>query len=182
MSRSSTSRGKAAHLLFGSRTPVPIPGGSRNNIETMDPLHYLQSSYYEKWLYARIKGLVDSGVLTMDELRAREALYRDRPDTPLPRCEDQERVLNVLKDLRTHRSPRRDVSAQPKYALGDAVRVLNLPPAGPHPACRATFAANAVQSSDTTAFQDIQDAQPPGVSGATAGRLCGAVPGDGTLG
>lgn len=146
-------------------TPVPIPGGSRNNIETMDPLHYLQSSYYEKWLYARIKGLVDSGVLTMDELRAREALYRDRPDTPLPRCEDQERVLNVLKDLRTHRSPRRDVSAQPKYALGDPVRVLNLHPPG-HTRLPRYVRGKRGSVVRYYGFQDIQDAQPPGEAGA----------------
>ena len=30
-------------------TPVPIPGGSRNNIEQMDPAAYLTTSYYEKW-------------------------------------------------------------------------------------------------------------------------------------
>ena len=37
-------------------TPVPIPGGSRNNIEQMDPAAYLTTSYYEKWLHARIQG------------------------------------------------------------------------------------------------------------------------------
>ena len=45
-------------LAISVATPVPIPGGSRNNIENMDPAHYLSSSYYEKWLYSRIKGLI----------------------------------------------------------------------------------------------------------------------------
>ena len=49
-------------------TPVPIPGGSRNNIEQMDPAAYLTTSYYEKWLHSRIQGLIDAGVLTEAEL------------------------------------------------------------------------------------------------------------------
>ena len=51
-------------LAMTVATPVPVPGGSRNNIENMDPAHYLSSSYYEKWLHSRIKGLIDAGVLT----------------------------------------------------------------------------------------------------------------------
>src|SRR5262249_38986184 len=69
-------------------TRVPIPGGSRNNIEQMDPLAYLTSSYYEKWLHSRIKGLIDAGALTEEELEARVAFYRDHPETPVPRRED----------------------------------------------------------------------------------------------
>ena len=51
-------------LAIVRATPIPIPGGMRNNIETMDPGHYLTSSYYEKWLHARIKGLIDAGAIT----------------------------------------------------------------------------------------------------------------------
>ena len=62
-------------LAISVVTPVPIPGGSRNNIENMDPAHYLSSSYYEKWLYSRIKGLIDAGVLTPEEMETRMALF-----------------------------------------------------------------------------------------------------------
>ena len=144
-------------------TPVPIPGGARNNIETMDPLHYLQSSYYEKWLHARVKGLIDSGVLTIDEWQAREKLYRDRPGTPVPRREDPERVLKVLADLRTHRSPRRDVNAQPQFGVGDPVRALNLQPPGHTRLPRYVRGKRGVVVR-FYGFQDVQDAQPPGVA------------------
>ena len=52
---------EARVLAMRVATPVPIPGGSRNNIEQMDPAAYLTSSYYEKWLHSHIKGLIDAG-------------------------------------------------------------------------------------------------------------------------
>ena len=144
-------------------TPVPIPGGARHNIETMEPLHYLQSSYYEKWLHARVKGLIDSGVLTADELKDRETLYRDRPNTPMPRLEDPERVQTVLANLRTHRSPRRDVDAQPQFDIGDPVRVRNLHPPGHTRLPRYVRGKRGVVVR-FYGFQDVQDAQLPGVA------------------
>ena len=146
-------------------TPVPIPGGARNNIETMEPLHYLRSSYYEKWLHARVKGLIDSGALTAEELQAREALCRDRPDTPAPRRDDSERVQAVLANLRTHRSPRRDVDTQPQFGIGDAVRVRNLHPPGHTRLPRYVRGKRGVVVR-FYGFQDVQDAQPPGVAAA----------------
>ena len=145
-------------------TPVPIPGGARHHIEAMDPLHYLQSSYYEKWLHARVRGLIDSGVMTIEELQAREALYRDRPDTPLPRRDDPARVEKVLADLRTHRSPRRSVKAQPQFGVGDPVRALNLHPPG-HTRLPRYIRGRRGVVARFYGFQDVQDAQPPGVSG-----------------
>jgi nitrile hydratase subunit beta len=111
-------------------TPVPIPGGSRHNIEQMDPIHYLTSSYYEKWLHARLKGLLDAGVLTAAELEARMAYYRDNPQAPVPRRADPALVQRVLQGLRTHRSPFRDLPIEPKYQVGAAVRVRNMHPPG----------------------------------------------------
>ena len=71
-------------LAMAVATPVPVPRGSRNNIENMDPAHYLSSSYYEKWLYSRIKGLIDAGVLTPEELEKRMALLRHHPNAETP--------------------------------------------------------------------------------------------------
>ena len=44
-------------------TPVRIPGGMRNAIEQMDPAEYLRSSYYQKWLHARIEGCIAAGAI-----------------------------------------------------------------------------------------------------------------------
>lgn len=43
----------------------------RYNIEVMDPAHYLESSYYEHWIYSLEKMLNDKGLLSHDELQAR---------------------------------------------------------------------------------------------------------------
>jgi nitrile hydratase len=111
-------------------TPVPIPGGSRQHIEQMDPVHYLTSSYYEKWLHARIQGLIEAGVVTAEELEARTAYYRHHPQAPVPRRDDPALVQRVLAGMRTHQSPFRDLPIQPKYRLGEAIRVRNMHPPG----------------------------------------------------
>jgi len=111
-------------------TPVPIPGGSRNNIEQMDPAAYLTTSYYEKWLHTQIKGLVDAGVLTEAELEERMAFYRAHPDTPVPHREAPERVQTVLQRLHTLQSPRLDLDSVPAFSVGAEVRVRNMHPPG----------------------------------------------------
>jgi nitrile hydratase len=143
-------------------TPVPIPGGSRNNIEQMDPIHYLTSSYYEKWLHSRIKGCIDAGVLTAEELEARTAFYRDHPDTPVPRRDDPARVQSALQALRTHRSPLRDVNIQPQFSPGATVRACNLHPPGHTRLPRYVRGKRGVVTRFYGCF-DLQDTLPPGV-------------------
>ncbi len=42
----------------------------RDAIERMSPKHYLESSYYEKWLHAISTLLVEKGVLSAEEIAA----------------------------------------------------------------------------------------------------------------
>lgn len=111
-------------------TPVPIPGGSRNNIEQMEPATYLTSSYYEKWLHAQMKGLVDAGVLTDAELEERIAFYQAHPDAPVPRREDPVRVQSILQRISALQSPRLALGRAPAFSVGTTVRVRNLHPPG----------------------------------------------------
>lgn len=111
-------------------TPVPIPGGSRNNIEQMDPAAYLTTSYYEKWLHSRIKGLFDAGVLHPQELEQRIAFYREHPEAPVPRRDDPENTRRTLARLRSWNSPRLDLPIQPRFAIGTTIRVRNIHPSG----------------------------------------------------
>ena len=142
-------------------TPVPIPGGSRNNIEHMDPAEYLTTSYYEKWLHSRIKGLIDAGVLTAAELEARIALYRDHPETPVPHREDQDRVQHIRAQLRRVESPRRDVPLQPRFAIGATVRACNLHPPG-HTRLPRYVRSKCGVVERYYGIYDFQDAVPPG--------------------
>ncbi len=142
-------------------TPVRVPGGMRHAIETMQPADYLTSSYYEKWLHARIKGCIDAGVLTAAELEARIARLRDHPDTPLPRREDPDATRDILQRLRTTRSPRREVDIQAQFAIGDAVRVCNMHPPAHTRLPRYVRGKRGV----VTRFygvHDLQDTVPPG--------------------
>jgi len=49
----------------------------RDAVERMDPQHYLESSYYEKWLHAISTLLVEKGVLSAAELPAVEDHHHD---------------------------------------------------------------------------------------------------------
>lgn len=143
-------------------TPVPIPGGSRNNIEHMDPAAYLTTSYYEKWLHSRIKGLIDAGVLTEAELEARVALYRDYPETPVPRREDPGNVQRVQAQLqRVLESPRRDVPLQPQFPIGATVRARNMHPPGHTRLPRYVRGKRGIVERYYGIY-DFQDAVPPG--------------------
>ena len=117
-------------LAIAVATPVPIPGGSRNNIENMDPTHYLSSSYYEKWLHSRIKGLIDAGVLTPEELEKRMALFRDHPNAETPVHPDPAAVQAELKRSRPADLPPQPMDIQPQFSPGDRVRSRSIHPAG----------------------------------------------------
>jgi nitrile hydratase len=143
-------------------TPVPIPGGSRHNIEQMDPIHYLTSSYYEKWLHSRLKGLIDAGVLTAEELATRIAFYRDHPDAPVPQRRDPDQVQRVLAALRTHRSPLRKANMQPKFRVDDVVRARNIHPPAHTRLPRYVRGKRGVVTRFYGIF-DLQDTMPPGV-------------------
>ena len=117
-------------LAMTVATPVPIPGGSRNNIENMDPAHYLSSSYYEKWLHSRIKGLIDAGVLTEEELEARMALFRDHPDAETPVHPDPDAVRAEFKRSRPAAPLPQPMNIQPQFSTGDRVRSRNIHPTG----------------------------------------------------
>lgn len=90
----------------------------RHAIERMDPGHYLTSSYYEHWLTAVATLLVEAGMISRDELDSRvDAFPLSRP--PAVDAEDVEAL-----------SP----TAEPRFAVGDAVRVRDLQFAG-HTRC-----------------------------------------------
>lgn len=111
-------------------TPVPVPGGSRNNIENMDPAHYLSSTYYEKWLHSRVKGLIDAGALTADELETRMALFRKRPSAETPVHPDPDGVRADLASRRPAVNTPSQADVRPQFQKGDRVRAMNIHPEG----------------------------------------------------
>ena len=117
-------------LAISVATPVPIPGGSRNNIENMDPAYYLSSSYYEKWLYSRIKGLIDAGVLTPEEMKTRMALLRNNPNAATPEHSNPDAVRAELVRSRPAGPRSEKINIQPQFSNGDRVKARNIHPEG----------------------------------------------------
>ena len=116
--------------VFGIQTPVPIPGGFRYAIERMDPVHYLASSYYEKWLFIKTQALIEAGILTQEQLDDRIAYFRNNPNATPPQRHDPELVQRFLADLRAPESLRREISIEPAFDIGDSVKARNMHPVG----------------------------------------------------
>lgn len=85
----------------------------RHAIERMDPLHYLQATYYERVLTGVATLLVEKGVVTREELERRAGAA-----FPLSRPVDDR--------------PCADLTPQPeaRFAIGDRVIVQSFHPAG----------------------------------------------------
>src|SRR5262245_14808313 len=92
-------------------------GVFRHAIERMDPVHYLDSPYYEHWFTALATLFVERGMIDRAALEARAGgivpLGRPARPGPLPTTGDPER---------------------PRYAVGDRVVVMTRHPTG-HTRC-----------------------------------------------
>ncbi|MGA5467079.1 nitrile hydratase subunit beta [Mycobacterium sp. NPDC050041] len=101
----------------------------RTGAEAMNPFDYFKFRYYEKWLGGITQFFLDKGYLAEDELTARQAESENvaaQDASPAEPAIDEQ----VVAYLRQGDSPRRDV-AHPKFAVGDQVRITNVP-AGAH--------------------------------------------------
>ena len=99
----------------------------RTGAEAMNPFDYFRFRYYEKWLGGITQFFLDQGYVTEDELASRRSeLSADTaPAAPTAPAAIDEQVMAYLRE---GDSPRRDV-AHPKFAVGDRVRITNVPAA-----------------------------------------------------
>jgi nitrile hydratase beta subunit len=91
-----------ALMAGGFNTPM-----FRHAIERMDPVHYLDSSYYEHWLTAVATLLVESGTIARHELEARAGRF----------------PLSGRVAVTTGDGDERRWTTVTRFAVGDAVRV-----------------------------------------------------------
>jgi nitrile hydratase len=97
---------------------------SRHARETLHPVDYLTSSYYEIWIKALEKLLRAHGFVEDEELRAGRTLAPPRPPNRVLR---EGEVAAAL----ARGSPTERPAAQPaKFAVGDLVRTANAHPLG----------------------------------------------------
>ena len=111
-------------------TPVSVPGGGRYATERLNPALYLVSSYYERWLFKHIQGMIEAGAFTQAEFDEYLAYYRENSEAVPPRREDPEDVQRILATIKSTKTNRRDVHVQPAYQPGDAVKTRNMHPTG----------------------------------------------------
>ena len=97
----------------------------RTGAEAMNPFDYFKFRYYEKWLGGISQFFIDQGYVSEEEISALIAAPATVPSGGDPAIDDQ-----VIDYLRRGDSPRRD-TAHPKFAVGEQVRIANLP-AGAH--------------------------------------------------
>lgn len=105
----------------------------RHAIERMDPVHYLESPYYEHWLVALETLLVEKDVFSIGRLRERLKHTEGQEGTSQERRDDPELTRNIIEGLKSW-SPDPGVTEDPQFEVGEPVRVRNHHPRG-HTRC-----------------------------------------------
>jgi len=119
----------ALNLLGPGRTAIPVDA-LRHRIESLNPVRYLSSSYYERWLAAMEAAIMEAGTLTADEIEARMGEFEAEPDRAMPRRENPAHAEGVIAALRAGNPVTRKIRKPPRFAIGDRVITRNLNPLG----------------------------------------------------
>lgn len=110
-----------ASLFVGGHFNVDM---FRHAIERMNPVHYLEESYYEHWMHAFETLLLEKGVITPEELAGIQQPGEVSADIPVLR---QEMVQAVIM---TGASARVETDIPASFRAGDRVRAKNINPVG----------------------------------------------------
>ena len=87
--------------------------------ELIDPADYLTRPYFDQWMQTQAAALIDSGIITLDELLAGGRRSHPAPAGPaMTRDQVVAAVASYAKDYS------RPIDAAPRFAPGDAVRTL----------------------------------------------------------
>jgi nitrile hydratase subunit beta len=119
----------ALNILGVGRVAIPVDA-LRHRIELLDPLRYLTSTYFERWLAAMAQAIIDAGTLTSEEIEARMQQIAADPDHAMPRRENPAHAEAVAAALRAGSPVTRKIRKPARFALGDHVVTRNLNPLG----------------------------------------------------
>ena len=119
----------AMNLSRAGQPPSTLDAG-RHRLERLDPVFYLASSYYERWLASTEIAIVAGGALTREEIEARMRQLAASPDQPIPRREDPAAAAAIAQRLRAGRPVTRQIRRQPRFAVGERIMTRNLNPRG----------------------------------------------------
>jgi nitrile hydratase len=104
----------------------------RHAIERMEPAHYLDAAYWDRWLVAVSTLAVEKEIFSPDALRERTEAFATGEAT-LPERRDPDRIEELLDGVAEAYSAWRD-EREPAFSPGDEVRVRNIHPDG-HTRC-----------------------------------------------
>jgi nitrile hydratase len=94
----------------------------RRAIEQMAPEHYLEASYYERWIEGVAANLVEKGILTGDEIERRSSELAAQPE----RATRHDNPALVQRVLGSPWLPPADAGAPAaRFAVGDVVLTRN---------------------------------------------------------
>ncbi|WP_017326092.1 nitrile hydratase subunit beta [Synechococcus sp. PCC 7336] len=102
----------------------------RRGAEAMNPFDYFRLRYYEKWLGGIASFFVEKGYISQAELDDKMSFYLKEGNvdpTPLPQKDVPAIDEQVIKYLQLGDSPKRTADIQPKFAVGDAIIVKDMP-------------------------------------------------------
>jgi nitrile hydratase beta subunit len=95
----------------------------RHHIETLPPAEYLRMSYYEKWLAANEKRVVQYGFVTAEELANGKAGPGSTKAVPAL-------TVEVARNYERNIPSAKDHSVAPLFKTGQRVRARNIQPVG----------------------------------------------------
>ena len=119
----------AMNIIGAGHPPSPIDA-ARHRLECLDPIRYLTSSYYERWLAAEENAILEAGTLTRDEIEAKIQEFAADPSLAIPRREDPAFAEGILGALRAGQPVAREIRQKPRFAVGDRIMTRNLNPHG----------------------------------------------------
>ena len=119
----------ALNILGVGRVAIPVDA-LRHRIELLDPLRYLTSTYFERWLAAMAQAILDAGTLTSEEIEARMQQFAASPDHAMPRRENPAHAEAVAAALRAGSPVTRKIRKPARFAIGEHVVTRNLNPMG----------------------------------------------------
>ena len=95
-------------------------GLSRRRLERLDPEEYL-SGYYQRWMLAFERGLIERGVLNADELDAKTEHFRNSPGPAPTRAVDPEHAERAAERMYRRSQDRKQPAHPPAFAVGERV-------------------------------------------------------------
>jgi nitrile hydratase subunit beta len=101
----------------------------RTGAEGMNPFDYFKYRYYEKWLGGITGFFIAEGYITAEELAAETEAFLRNEATPATAPADPAIDARVEKYLQTGDSGKRDIAYVNRFAVGDQVRVKDVPAA-----------------------------------------------------